>query len=230
MTITLRARIARAWKGVTADRHWFRELGAAVLVALVTYKLLGREAMPELINLAIASGVGLFAVPVAEFAWHFWQAPHVIELEILRAENTSLRQSIPAANGPTETSLASVAPIRPYLREATSDEVRKRLRGLKWNERDAIAQISYVGRWVRWRGQVGAIVALGSEGDRGYIVLTYEAAGFGGFPVSLEFPPSQREVVHGLEEGQLVEYEGKIIKASTGEMSVSDVTILKYDT
>jgi hypothetical protein len=237
MEITHLARWQHAMRATKAFAGWKVRAIESIVVAGSTYYGLRHvysqgEAMPHMLALAIATGVGLVVFPVFEFASHYLDAPRAIELAGLREENARLKQAVPVPGIPVTGPVPKV-PGRLYVKEGKPSEVIARLKDLKWNERQVVAQASYIGFWARWRGEIADVQEHGAKGELGFTVSIWGEGQYGprsGPFIHLSFAPHERHKVIPFAPGQQIEYEGKITVASTADITLENVSAIQLDT
>ena len=113
MSISLRARIARAYRDTTFLQP--RAIIQGIVIAGAVYGALRlasmpREALSHMIAIVVALAVGVIAIPICEFMWNYARAP-------LAIENDALRDTLKAVQAPT-----------PVLASRQSHEDRKSTR------------------------------------------------------------------------------------------------------
>jgi hypothetical protein len=232
------SRLQRAWQETRSFHGWGRRLFEAVLVGVPTYFMLFRafspgDAVQYVAVAAVALCVGLIVVPVCELAWNYARAPLSLELEALRAENARLAEvAKPKAVSQSVTppaapiSLPTTAAVRSYVRESPR-EIVDRIKSLKWNEQEAVAKVSYIGRWIRGSGTIGLIRnSVATPGGLSVMVTRTEIVEY----VHLDFDRDHRHVIEVLEEGDHVEYDGEISAVTRNDISLTNATITKLNT
>jgi hypothetical protein len=240
MQITHRARWEHATRATKGLAGWKLRAFESVVVAGGTYYGLRHvysqgEAMPHMLALAIATVAGLVVFPVFEFASHYLDAPRAIELASLREENARLKGQVPISASPISAdpvpapTVAHEGPPKVYVKEQNPEAVFARLKTLKWNELDPVVRASYLGFWVRWKGEIATVQAFGEGGERAtYVVNIWGDGPLGprsGPFITLNFTAQERHKVLPLEKGQTIEYEGKLVKVATFEIALDNVTI-----
>lgn len=118
-----------------------------------------------------------------------------------QAELTAMRNSPPLiATGGTD-------PTRAYVRD-TPRQIQERLRAARWNEQDAIAQASYIGRWFRGRGEIYQIEKQ-YDGSYSAVIVPSVTADVEE-SVHVRFKAADGPRLEVIDDGDVVEYEGQI--------------------
>jgi hypothetical protein len=139
------------------------------------------------------------------------------------AQQTATASPSPAAERP--------APEEPkvYLQEKSPNEVVARINSLNPLERDLVAKQTYIGRWVRWCGEILSIRSSSSFLEGGAFTVMVCDPLFGHAHASLEFLSTERHLVEPLQEGDLISYEAKITRAFSTEVYLTDVTFMQTE-
>jgi hypothetical protein len=120
----------------------------------------------------------------------------------------------------------AVAP-RVFLREQTPQEVLSVLESALPLEREELKQRMFIGRWVRWRGELVGVERAtqaaskgprATEGNDG-LRLTLEGANNGPL-MFVRLPDSERPTVEALRKGDFVVFEGQL-KEILSEMGLT---------
>lgn len=124
---------------------------------------------------------------------------------------------------------------RVFVRETTPHEIRRVLLAAPPLQREGLKQSAFIGRWVRWTGEVFNVAharkyttpPLESEPPAYNVAVTVGPPGFGRV-VSVELPESARPIVELLREGDIVEVEGRLDQLDDIVSALSGATILRH--
>ncbi len=138
-----------------------------------------------------------------------------------RVENT-----LPSLVTPVANETPAQEP-RVYLREQSPNEVAARIKSLKPIEQELFANQTYVGRWVRWSGEILSIRSSNSFLEGGAFTVAVGDHVLEHTHASLEFLSTERHLVEPLEVGDMTSYEAKITRAFSTEVYLTHVTFMQ---
>jgi hypothetical protein len=133
------------------------------------------------------------------------------------AKNSS-PQASPITRGPNEPKI--------YLLEKSPNEVVVRINSHNPLERDLVAEQTYIGRWVRWSGEILSI----SSGsiflkDGAFTVMVGDHV-LGHARASLEFLAPERHLIEPLREGDRISYEAQITRVLDTAVYLTAVSVI----